>query len=117
MNEQITKREITNEKTIKAIFEVATNCRAINTNDINSMKNFCITVVEEKMSKFGQKQKVINSKKSKGRKEMLPEWFNENNNESQEIHKKANENPLANLSIDELMEKLNESKRKFEPSK
>ena len=45
------------------------------------MENFCITVVEEKMSKFGQKQREVKKSNSKDNKpvrtELLPKWFDE----------------------------------------
>jgi hypothetical protein len=63
MNKQISKREITNEKTITAIMEVVEKCKAIGTTDIEAMQNYCIKVVEDKMSKFGQKQKATGSAK------------------------------------------------------
>lgn len=82
MNDQIGKREITNKKTLTAIFEVAEKCKAIGTSDREVMENFCIKVVEDKMSRFGQKQKVAGStRKGKTkpiRTEVLPDWFDEN---------------------------------------
>lgn len=82
INEQITKRQITNPKTITAIHEVAAKCKAIGTNDMESMENYCIKVIEDKMSRFGQKQKASKSI-HKGnpkpiRTEVLPDWFDQN---------------------------------------
>lgn len=95
MNEQISKRQITNPKTLTAIFEVAAKCKAIGTDDIKSMENYCITIVEEKMSKFGQKQREL--KRSKGNnnhpihKEVLPEWFEEGSQIMDKPKKKSKE--------------------------
>lgn len=79
MNDQIDKREITNKKTLTAIFEVAEKCKAIGTNDREAMENYCIKVVEEKMAKLGQKQKQSNKPVRKQNKptriEVLPDWF------------------------------------------
>ena len=82
INKQITKRQITNPKTITAIHEVAAKCKAIGTNDMKSMENYCIKVIEDKMSRFGQKQKADKSI-HKGnpkpiRTEVLPDWFDQN---------------------------------------
>lgn len=78
LNEQISKREITNKKTLTAIFEVAAKCRAIGTTDRDSLENYCIKVIEDKMRSFGQKQKT-NTTKKRGvvRKEEKPDWFDQ----------------------------------------
>ncbi|MGN4448245.1 hypothetical protein ACTFOB_25675, partial [Bacillus cereus group sp. MYBK79-1] len=82
MNSKIQEREITNQKTIKAIHDVSSKCKAIGTTDLVAAENFVIKVVEEKMSKLGQKQKVRTDRaKSSGSKpirtEMTPEWVGE----------------------------------------
>lgn len=80
MNQKIKEREITNQKTIKAIHDVSAKCKAIGTTDLVAAENFVIKVVEEKMSKLGQKQKVRQGKaKVSGSKavrtEMTPGWL------------------------------------------
>lgn len=87
MNQKIKEREITNLKTIKAIHDVTSKCKAIGTTDLTAAENYVIKVVEEKMSKLGQKQKVRTGKgKTTGskpiRNEMTPEWLGEEDNES-----------------------------------
>lgn len=82
MNQKIEEREITNQKTIKAIYDVASKCKVIGTTDITAAENYVIKVVEEKMSKLGQKQKVRTGKaKVSGNKtirtEMAPGWLKE----------------------------------------
>jgi hypothetical protein len=84
MNSKIKEREITNQKTIKAIHDVTSKCKAIGTTDLVAAENYVIKVVEEKMSKLGQKQKVRQGKaKVSGSKyvrtEMAPEWLKEDN--------------------------------------
>lgn len=76
MNLKIKEREITNKKTIKAIHDVSSKCKAIGTTDLVAAENYVIKVVEEKMSKLGQKQKVRQGRveSSGNRKEMLPDW-------------------------------------------
>ncbi|MED1010717.1 hypothetical protein [Bacillus mycoides] len=86
MNSKIKEREITNQKTIKAIHDVASKCKAIGTTDLVAAENYVIKVVEEKMSKLGQKQKVRTGKaKVSGTKyvrtEMAPEWIKEEDTE------------------------------------
>lgn len=39
------------------------------------MENYCIKIVEEKMSKFGQKKREAKKSNRSTRKELLPEWF------------------------------------------
>ena len=87
MNQKIEEREITNQKTIKAIHDVGSKCKAIGTTDLVAAENYVIKVVEEKMSKLGQKQKVRTGKgKVSGSKqirtEMVPDWVREEDNES-----------------------------------
>ncbi|MDA1861162.1 hypothetical protein PDK22_26100 [Bacillus cereus group sp. BY122LC] len=82
MNQKIKEREITNTKTIKAIHDVASKCKAIGNTDLTAAENYVIKVVEEKMSKLGQKQKSRQGKaKVSGTKhvrtEMKPEWLKE----------------------------------------
>ncbi|PGX99917.1 hypothetical protein COE15_14675 [Bacillus cereus] len=87
MNQKIKEREITNKKTIKAIHDVSSKCKAIGTTDLTTAENYVIKVVEEKMSKLGQKQKVRQGKaKVTGNKivrsEMVPDWVKEQKEES-----------------------------------
>lgn len=89
MNTKIKEREITNTKTIKAIHDVACKCKAIGTIDLTAAENYVIKVVEEKMSKLGQKQKVRQGKaKVAGtktvRKEMLPKWMENRDQEEKQ---------------------------------
>lgn len=85
MNQKITEREITNQKTIKAIHDVSSKCKAIGSTDLTAAENYVIKVVEEKMSKLGQKQKVRQGKaKVSGSKyvrtEMKPDWVGKEDN-------------------------------------
>ena len=78
VNAKIQECEITNQKTIAAILDVAANCKQIGGTDWEKAQNYVIRIVEDKMKSFGQKQKVKQSAKDKratGRKEQLPEWF------------------------------------------
>ncbi|ETE97308.1 hypothetical protein V5R22_31025 [Bacillus thuringiensis] len=87
MNQKIKEREITNQKTIKAIHDVASKCKAIGTTDLIAAENYVIKVAEEKMSKLGQKQK---STKDTGtrivRSEMIPDWKKESATTAAENH-------------------------------
>lgn len=87
MNNQIDKREITNKKTLTAIFEVAEKCKAIGTNDREVMENYCIKVVEDKMSRFGQKQKAAGSK----HKEYIPTHMQQQMEELFDVKQKEGE--------------------------
>lgn len=87
MNQKIKEREITNTKTIKAIHDVVSKCKAIGTTDLTAAENYVIKVVEEKMSKLGQKQKIRTGKakvsgSKKIRTEMIPDWVREEDNKS-----------------------------------
>ncbi|WP_259418283.1 hypothetical protein [Bacillus toyonensis] len=87
MNQKIKEREITNPKTIKAIHDVSSKCKAIGTTDLVAAENYVIKVVEEKMSKFGQKQKIRQGKAKVSstkyvRTEMTPEWVKEEDTSS-----------------------------------
>lgn len=73
MASKIQEREITNTKTIKAIYAVAAKCKVIGTSDREAAENYVIKVVEEKMSLLGQKQKVKQPKQRTGRKEQVSE--------------------------------------------
>ena len=110
LNQQITKREITNPKTLKAIEEVATKCRAIGTNDIKSMENFCITVVEEKMSKFGQKQREVKKSNSKDNKpvrtELLPKWFDENETQQPTSQQNKKDPAQVKRELEDMLKRL-----------
>ncbi|MEW4131920.1 hypothetical protein [Bacillus thuringiensis] len=108
MNDIIKQREITNEKTIKAILSVSNKCKAIGTTDLKAAENFVIMVVEEKMGKLGQKQKAKQPKSTKRtngtnkpvRKELVPEWVGEET--PQEEAPKTEENEFMNWSIEDL---------------
>lgn len=56
---------------------MAAKCKAIRANDVQAMENYCIKVVEEKMSKFGQKKREAKKSTRSVRKELLREWFEE----------------------------------------
>ncbi|MFI8709913.1 hypothetical protein ACIGHG_23375 [Bacillus sp. NPDC077411] len=98
MNQKIKEREITNTKTIKAIHDVASKCKAIGTTDLTAAENYVIKVVEEKMSKLGQKQKVRQGKAKAPdskpvRSEMVPEWVRkQKEKEAAALH--GDENPI-----------------------
>ena len=86
INKQLTKRQITNEKTIRAVSEVVEQCKAIGTSDRKAMQNYCITVIEDKMKKFGQKQgtkKRTGTVKKAIREEIVPEWLHTNDADPQ----------------------------------
>ena len=116
LTEQIEKREITNLKTIKAIMEVASKCKAINTNNKEAMENYSIKVVEEKMALLGQKQaKQAQSKQatkqSQAKKpvktELLPDWFDEDNNDSkQDKNIDPEQAELNRQDIEEMLKRL-----------
>lgn len=118
LNEQINKREITNQKTITAIFEVAAKCKAIGTNDKKAMENYCITIIEDKMKSFGQKQsqpKQSNpkSRKQSTRKEPVPEWL-ENKNEDQKKETVQGDDDFTPEQLEEkrrLVERLKKYKK------
>ncbi|HHT7044740.1 TPA: hypothetical protein ACTZ2N_005199 [Bacillus cereus] len=101
MNSKIKEREITNKKTITAILAVASKCKVIGTADITAAENFVIKVVEEKMSKLGQKQKARTGKaKVSGsktiRSEMVPEWLGEDREEQEEYSYTPEKRELKN---------------------
>lgn len=112
LNEQIQKREITNKKTLTAIFEVAEKCRAIGTTDREAMENYCIKIVEDKMQSFGQKQKVAGGtgRKKPVRKELVPDWMNETEEEKAARLAKNKLSPeeqeITKQEIDEMLKKL-----------
>ncbi|WP_240522265.1 hypothetical protein [Bacillus thuringiensis] len=106
MNSKIKEREITNKKTIKAIHDVASKCKAIGTMDLIAAENYVIKVLEEKMSKLGQKQKARQgTAKVSGSKpirtEMTPNWVgkedNENENETERDNGQASEDERKRL--------------------
>lgn len=101
MNQKIEEREITNQKTIKAIYDVASKCKAIGSTDLTAAENYVIKVVEEKMSKLGQKQKVRTGKAnvpgSKSvRSEMVPDWVKEDREEQEEYSYTPEKRELKN---------------------
>lgn len=67
MQSKLNEFEITNEKTIKAAFIAASKCKQIGGTDYEAAENYAIAVVEEKMSKIGQKQKEKQPRKSSTR--------------------------------------------------
>lgn len=73
MQSKINEFEITNEKTIKAAFIAVSKCKQIGGTDHKAAENYVIKVVEEKMGKLGQKQKVKQPKQRTGRKEQVSE--------------------------------------------
>jgi hypothetical protein len=76
VNAKIAEREITNQKTIKAILDVAANCKQIGGTDWEKAQNYVISIVEDKMKSFGQKQRQKNqggSNRKSTRKEDLSE--------------------------------------------
>lgn len=87
MNQLIHEWEITNQKTINAALKVASKCKVIGTTDWATLENYVITVVEEKMQKFGKNQKVKQQATSGGkkpvRKEVLAESIIEQQQEPQ----------------------------------
>jgi hypothetical protein len=88
-NQLIKEREIENQKTITAIHSASITCKAIGTDKVDSMKAFVTMVVEDKMSKLGQKQKQGTTRKGRGkatRTEIVPEWMKDNPN-PEEIEK------------------------------
>lgn len=114
MNQKIKEREITNQKTIKAIHDVSGKCKAIGTTDLTAAENFVIKVVEEKMSKLGQKQKVRQGKakvtSSKPvRSEMVPDWLKEQDEVKKSL---SQENNDVDAERKRLEEELKKYKRK-----
>lgn len=93
MNQKIKDREITNKKTIKAIHDVSSKCKAMGTTDLIAAKNYVIKVVEEKMSKLGQKQRTQSIPQK--RKEITPDWLKEQQQEelSQSIGQTVSRGP------------------------
>jgi hypothetical protein len=87
-NEQIQKREITNKKTLFAIYEQLSKCKSIGTSNVESMQNYVVKVIEEKMSKLGQKQKESKqSSKKPIRTELIPKWMNKDESKEELIIK------------------------------
>lgn len=114
MDQKIKEREITNTKTIKAIHDVSSKCKAIGTTDLTAAENYVIKVVEEKMSKLGQKQKVRTGKaKVSGsktiRSEMVPEWVGEEDDGSQTVE----DNVQAPEDLEESQKRLDEVLKKY----
>lgn len=110
MNQKIKEREITNQKTIKAIHDVVSKCKAIGTTDLTAAENYVIKVVEEKMSKLGQKQKARTGKaKVSGskpiRSEMLPEWVGEEDNESSIVEDNGQASEDERKRLEEVLNK------------
>ena len=101
MDQKLKEREITNPKTIKAVYDVASKCKAIGSTDLTAAENYVIKVVEEKMSKLGQKQKVRTGKAnvpgSKSvRREMVPDWVKEDREEQEEYSYTPEKRELKN---------------------
>ncbi|MFC9354905.1 replication initiator protein A [Arthrobacter sp. NPDC057013] len=83
MNQKIQEREITNLKTITAILDVAEDCKAIGTTNFKAVSSYIKKVVDEKISKLGQKQREKQSNKRTGkgkaiRTEIVPDWLESN---------------------------------------
>ncbi|PEL24326.1 hypothetical protein [Bacillus toyonensis] len=112
MNQKIEEREITNEKTIKAVHKVAAKCKAIGTTDMEAAENFVIMVVEEKMGKLGQKQQVKKPRKSNGNKkavrtEMTPDWLGEETPQEEAPKVESNDSSqYVTMTIEELEDRL-----------
>lgn len=121
MNQKIEEREITNEKTIKAVHKVAAKCKAIGTTDMEAAENFVIMVVEEKMGKLGQKQKAkqpkttnrTNNKKAV-RSELTPDWLKEQ--KEQEAQQEAQQETAAPKTENSFMDKSIEELTKLIPT-
>lgn len=97
MNQKIKEREITNQKTIKAIHDVVSKCKAIGSTDLNAAENYVIKVVEEKMSKLGQKQKATKGTAARTvRSEMIPDWKKESATSDNENHIVEDQTELRN---------------------
>jgi exonuclease VII large subunit len=80
------------KKTIKAIHDVSSKCKAIGTTDLTAAENYVIKVVEEKMSKLGQKQRTQSIPQK--RKEITPDWLKEQQEElSQSIGQTVSRGP------------------------
>lgn len=110
MNQKIKEREITNQKTIKAILDVASKCKVIGTTDLTAAENYVIKVVEEKMSKLGQKQKVRTGKaKVSGSKpirtEMTPDWVGKEDNESSTVKDNRQASEEEHKRLEEVLKK------------
>ncbi|WP_255287019.1 hypothetical protein [Bacillus toyonensis] len=110
MNQKIKEREITNQKTIKAIHDVVSKCKAIGTTDLSAAENYVIKVVEEKMSKLGQKQKVRQGKaKVSGSKpirtEMTPDWVGKEDNESAIVEDNGQASEEDRKRLEEVLKK------------
>ena len=107
INEQITKREITNQKTILAIREVAAQCKAIGTSDRKAMQNYCIKVIEEKMTKIGQKQGTNKRTGKAIRTEMAPDWLNKNEEAATKEQPKKESAPISDERKKAIWEQVN----------
>ncbi|WP_324656212.1 hypothetical protein [Bacillus paranthracis] len=112
MNSKIKEREITNQKTITAILAVSSKCKVIGTTDLIAAENFVIKVVEEKMSKLGQKQKVRKGTKTV-RSEMIPDWKKESDLEDTSLTTEGNGQVPEDLEANQqrLNKMLNKYKR------
>ncbi|MEI4617622.1 hypothetical protein [Bacillus cereus] len=117
MNQKIKDREITNKKTIKAIHDVSSKCKAIGTTDLIAAENYVIKVVEEKMSKLGQKQRTQSIPQK--RKEITPDWLKEQQQElSQSIGQTVSRGPQQTYEteqqrIEDERRRLNEVLAKY----
>ncbi|WP_242476183.1 hypothetical protein [Bacillus cereus] len=108
MNQKIKEREITNQKTIKAILDVASKCKAIDTTDLMAAENYVIKVMEEKISKLGQRQRNHSSQKK--RTEMVPDWVKEEKQATASIGKAVSREPQR---IEDERKRLNDILAKY----
>ena len=74
------------------------------------MENFCITVVEEKMSKFGQKQREVKKSNSKDNKpvrtELLPKWFDENETQQPTSQQNKKDPAQVKRELEDMLKRL-----------
>lgn len=116
MNQKIKDREITNKKTIKAIHDVSSKCKAMGTTDLIAAENYVIKVVEEKMSKLGQKQRTQSIPQK--RKEITPDWLKEQKEDMKSVEQDVSREPQQNYEnekqkIEDERRRLNEVLAKY----
>ncbi|MGE6963422.1 hypothetical protein ACQKIW_26520 [Bacillus thuringiensis] len=116
MNQKIEERAITNPKTITAIYDVASKCKAIGSTDLTAAENYVIKVVEEKMSKLGQKQRTQSIPQK--RKEITPDWLKEQKEDTKSVGQAVNREPQQNYEnekqkIEDERRRLNEVLAKY----
>lgn len=113
MQSKIAEREITNKKTMAAIFDVAGKCKAIGTTEWESLENYVIKIVEDKMSKFGQKERAKQSrqKNQPTRKEIVPEWMRQQ--DEQEAQQVAKQQETQPIDLEEQRKQLAEEMKEY----